>query len=91
MLVSKTLDIDGEVGIVFRDFYICMAVTDQISDAVHAGVDFVGVQAVQLAIELGHFCFEAFARDEVEGIGVAFRQFGRQIGQVLAPLFFGQT
>ena len=91
ILVSKPLDIDREVAVVFRDFYVGMTVTDRVSDAVHTDVDFVAVQVIQFAIEFCHFGLKAFPSYEVEGVGVAFRQFTRQKLKVLVPLFFGQT
>jgi hypothetical protein len=68
-----------------------VAVADQVNDAIHADVDFIAVQPIQFAIELVYFGLEAFARVEVECIGVPLRELTRQKGKILVPLFMGQT
>lgn len=91
ILVSKTLEINGKVGVVCGDFYVGVTVTDQIGDAVHADVDLVAVQLVKFAIEFSHFGLEALSRNVVESIGVARRQLARQILKIFVPLFFGKA
>ena len=90
IFVAKTLEVDGEPGVIRRDSYVGVTVADRISDSIHANVDFVAVQVIQFAVELAHLGIEGFARDEVEGIGVSRREFARQKVEILVPLLLGQ-
>jgi hypothetical protein len=50
ILVTKTLEIYGEPGTICREAYLGVPVTDRISDAVHADIDFVNVQVIVIQL-----------------------------------------
>ena len=60
IFVPKTLDRWGTR--IIRRIRTGVTVADRISDSIHANVDIVAVQVIQLAVELAHLGIEGFER-----------------------------
>jgi len=65
-------------------------VADQVGQLIEPDVDLVGVEPVDLPVQIGHRRLEALAGREMERVPVAFRDLAREPDQVLAPLGRGE-
>ena len=68
-----------------------VSITDQGRDPLHARPDGVGIEMIDLAIELGGSGLEPLAGGVVERVRVSLRHFLNQKAQVLVPLIAGEA